>query len=119
MNTLSKLIFAAIISFTSVLPSKSLAAPLVDCGARVIQNVWITATREDAPSQGNMILVKLDGAPCNGLDYVYLENTDQAFPSVYEGIMRAFDSGMRVHMFVNPSTTLGPATQIAHFGLLK
>ncbi len=115
MKTIAILLF---FSLGVALPNLS-HAELVSCGVHSIQTLYIQGDRDDNNAHGSTVIAQIDGAACNGYNLIYIEKSSAHYDALLSGLMAAYVSNMRIGIYVNSSSTIPGATQIAIINLLR
>ena len=111
-------ILLSVIVVTLSVPSISSAAT-AGCGQYQIKYVWVNGNRDDNNAHANKIVLDLIGPACNGFNKVYIENTNPAYDAILATALEAFSNDLYLVVYVNTSTSIADATQIATLALVK
>lgn len=107
----------------AIISMSTAEAALVDCGIHSISQVYIQSDRDDGHPHANNLFAVIDGAPCNGSQLIYMENTNPNYNAMLSGLMTTYTAGMRIAVWVNTSKVITDpaqtATQISIIALVK
>jgi hypothetical protein len=92
---------------------------VVYCGARTINQMQVQGSRDDGHPHANKLFLMIDGAPCNGQNIVYIENSNSNYKNFLATVTTAYVLGKKIDLYVNSNVTTSGATQISIIGLMK
>lgn len=99
-----------------LLPTVSLASGVIDCGVATVSSVYSQADRNDGSFHANKLLIIIGSdkkAEFNDFTFAYLENTDEAFSSVFAMALASHMAGKKLRVVVEDQPAQSNAKRIS------
>lgn len=87
---------------------------VAQCGSvTTIDQVWVEGDRDDGHEHANTVLVKMASGGCQGMDYLFIRESDNGYHSILSTVLTAKASDLPVRFYVNKHVKTATAVQIS------